>query len=304
MNFFRLSTESLEGFSCCVLQKLDSLGVMGQAMGMRSFRSLLQSQCRPLILSSTLLFLSGCGSRFMSAKIDMGGMVAATQQADFIPIDPLDAADTTVVDSKGTRINTPWAILSTDQIRKMLVNQGSVTASYKLDEDGKATYLVASATGSKGEYRLVMDYAWYRSEDLIDSQTGRVVGVGRVGVGLRVSARFITKKADIDLSSLFALGLAAKSGLISGQMRVDVLGVTSPDIVALFPTSTTAIDETAVQKALESQAAIKAKFADQNITLAPQLLAVKLYPQALLTRKGQELAAKVEAEMAKTNATK
>ena len=117
-----------------------------------------------------------------------------------------------------------------------------------------------------------MDYVKFRDEPIVDS-SGKVIRKGRVGVGLRLVAELSTSKANLDLGSLLAIGINAKSGNLKGSLFVNVIGVDSSDITNLIPLSMV-IDETSIQAALQSLAAIKSKIYDAKTQLTPHVVAV------------------------------
>jgi hypothetical protein len=134
--------------------------------------------------------------------------------------------------------------------------------------------LTANITGEVGEYRVIVDYVQYRAENLKDDK-GTVLGVGRVGVGLRIQGEVITRKTGVDLGSLMAVGVAAKLGQIQGRLSVAALVMSSPEITALFPLPSV-IDETSIQRALEAIAVITSKLGDTATTLTPQFVTVRI----------------------------
>jgi hypothetical protein len=99
--------------------------------------------------------------------------------------------------------------------------------------------------------------------------------LGLTGLGLRIQGEVITRKTGVDLGSLMAVGVAAKLGQIQGRLSVAALGMSSPEITALFPLPSV-IDETSIQRALEAIAVIKSKLSDTATTLTPQFVAVRI----------------------------
>ena len=111
--------------------------------------------------------------------------------------------------------------------------------------------MAASVTAESGQYIVIMDFMKYLVEPVIDDQTNKEIGMGRVGVGLRMTATINTSKAGINLGSLLAIGVAAQIGSLRGTLTVDIIGIDSPDIPNLLISNST-IDETSIQKTLES----------------------------------------------------
>jgi hypothetical protein len=99
-------------------------------------------------------------------------------------------------------------------------------------------------------------------------------------VGVRVVAKLTTTKADIDIGSIFAIGLAAKAGYLKGQIEVLKIGIDSPELSLILPPPAE-INDTSLQDALQAVAAIRAKLYDQNTKIRPYVLAVETkQPQA------------------------
>jgi hypothetical protein len=99
--------------------------------------------------------------------------------------------------------------------------------------------------------------------------------LGLTGLGLRIQGEVITRKTGVDLGSLMAVGVAAKLGQIQGRLSVAALGMSSPEITALFPLPSVIV-ETSIQRALEAIAVIKSKLGDTATTLTPQFVAVRI----------------------------
>jgi hypothetical protein len=223
----------------------------------------------PLATVAPLLLFMGCAS---SMPISSSQLLDASSVGKFLPIDPQRSDQVSYFDSSGKEVATTWSALPKEQILDLLSNQDAVITTSKVESSGSVKYLTSGITAEAGTYRVTFDYMNYRPIDLTDPATKAPVGQGRVGVGLRIKAEIETRKADIDLGSLIALGLAAKQGNVRGTLNVVALGLSSQDIRTLFPTPSQ-IDETSIQKALEALAAIKAKIGDTATHLDPQLIA-------------------------------
>jgi hypothetical protein len=224
-----------------------------------------------LVIVVLVLLANGCSQ----VRVPQEDLRSAIEYRGFLPIDPLPSPWVVHVNANGQEVREAWERLDGDQKRALLPNQTSTMVAYRVDESGKATFLNASSIGSKGHYRVVMDYAWYRTDPLLSSHDSTQIGMQEVGVGLRIKAEIQTLKANLDLGSLIALGFEARAKRISGRLEVHALGMSSPDLTTLFPMPST-IDETAIQKALEALAAIKAKLGDSATKLTPQVIAIKV----------------------------
>lgn len=227
-------------------------------------------------MALTTFLLAGCATTAVpvSSQALAASIVGMNGYREFIPVDPLPSPKVTYYDATGKEVTKAWTQLNNKQIRALLPNIYADISIAKRDASGNLSYLVAKSTASKGSYRVVMDYTKYRPESVTDSVNQRELGLGRIGVGMRMTADIQTHSANVDLSSLFALGVAASTNKLSGTLSVQIIGISSDDVDALTITAAK-IDETSIQKTLEGMAAIKAKIADEKTLLTPQILWVK-----------------------------
>ena len=261
-------------------------------MNVRGYKMKIDFRFAVLVVS-TALFFGGCSHnpKPLPDVPPTGPQVINVWQM----IDPLPSKGVTYVDPKtGEDIHKAWAQLGNEQIRELLPNIDAEISVEKLDANGNLTYLVAKASATIGTYRVTMDYAQYRLEPVSESiinkskpnggksnNPNNAVGFGRIGIGLRMTADVNTKKADINLGSLLALGVAASLNYLKGSLKVEIIGIGSADVgnLVLLPS---VIDEGTIQKTLESMAAIKAKISDSKLT--PHILAVKTTDTTYTTR--------------------
>ncbi len=226
------------------------------------------------VMVSVSIVVSGCATTDISERAFNASVLGANGYKEFVPVDPIESPRVTYYDSTGTSVTKAWAQLSNKQIRDILPNIYTDISVAKRDVSGNLTYLVAKSTAEAGNYRVVMDYTKYRPESVVDGNSKKELGLGRIGVGLRMTADIQTTKSNIDLGSLFALGVAASLNKLSGTLSVQILGIGTDDVDSLTLTNAK-IDETSIQKTLEGMAAIKSKIADSKTTLTPQVLWVK-----------------------------
>ena len=196
--------------------------------------------------------------------------IADSQYKSYQPIEPLMVKDVEVY--AGDRfIIRPWASLNDSAIRDLLPNQSAQVAMRTNDLTGKVNYLTASVTDKAGSYEVIMDYMKYRIEDVYNKS--EVIGSGRIGVGLRIKAKVITNKANLNLSGLANLGVEASNNHLTGLLSIDIIGIDSKDVTNYIPL-TSKLDETSIQNALQALATIKSRIWDSNIKLTPQLIAI------------------------------
>lgn len=221
---------------------------------------------------AAIVALSGCTTPQTPVPIT-SIPVGAT---DWVIMDPpLRSPRITFPDpNTGQDVTRAWVQLSNEQILNLLSNTRSEISVGKYGADGKLTYLVAQATAEKGQYQVIMDYTPYIVEDAIDPTSKEKIGDARVGVGLRLTAKVSTEKANINLGSLLALGIAANLDQLKGTMTVDTIGIRIAGSSGPILSNTT-IDETSIQKTLEALAVIQSKIADSSTYLDPQVIWVK-----------------------------
>ncbi|EGN75560.1 hypothetical protein A28LD_1173 [Idiomarina sp. A28L] len=94
-----------------------------------------------------------------------------------------------------------------------------------------------------------------------------------IGVGLRLTANIYVKKGELDLSSLFALGVAARAEQVSGTLIIQTLGVSGQEISSLIPMPSE-ISESSIQNAMLALASIKVKMYDENTQITPRVVGV------------------------------
>ncbi len=196
--------------------------------------------------------------------------ITDSQYKSYQPIEPLPVKNVEVYTGSNFVVK-PWAALGDSTIRDLLPNQSAQIAMRTNDLTGKVNYLTASVTDKAGSYEVIMDFMKYRIEDVYDKY--EVAGSGRIGIGLRVKAKVITYKANLNLSSLANLGVEASNNHLTGLLSIDIIGIDSKDITNYIPL-TAKLDETSIQNALQAIATIKSKIWDANVKITPQLIAI------------------------------
>ncbi|WP_421551808.1 hypothetical protein [Pseudomonas yamanorum] len=221
--------------------------------------------------------LAGCetfGDTKSTAEVLPIPILNAKDYKEYRPVDPIPVPFMNKTLADGSVISTDWSELSNEKIGALLPNQFSSMTIAKVDASGRLSYLVANTTADTGRYRVYLDYFKYRVERVVNEETKVVVGYGRVGVGMRLTAEIITKKTNVDLNSLLALGVAAKQGNVTGSITVDIIGIDPREISNIISGSST-IDETSIQKSLEALAVIRSRLSDVNTRLTPQIVSIK-----------------------------
>jgi hypothetical protein len=149
-----------------------------------------------------------------------------------------------------------------EQVLGELANHDVSLKAYSVSVDGKVSYLTSLLSGSAKKVVVQRDYINYKYV-VTDNQQKKV------GVIFRIEAELETKKADVDLNGLFAVGLAVKAGAASGQLRVKVHGLSGEPISTLIP-SPSDVSEQSIQNAMEAVALLKAKMYDSKVNVIPQ----------------------------------
>lgn len=159
--------------------------------------------------------------------------------------------------------------------------------------DGAITFGPAKIGASGKNYVVILDYIKFGTDSfgvavsnnngvrtaklLPESEASKadVVVPVYIGVGLRLTANILVKNvsADLDLGSLFALGVAAKAGQVSGTLVIQTLGVSGPEISGLIPMPGE-ISESTIQNAILALASIKAKIYDPKTLITPRVVGV------------------------------
>jgi hypothetical protein len=235
------------------------------------------------------LFLAGCASRVTSSQGE-ALMDQVSQSSDvylgYQPVDPVPVSIVTRYDKeKKQEIKCHWeSLLPADKLA-LLPNQSAQVSVSKTDVNGELKYMAAAVSGAAGGYSVTMDYMKYRIDDVFDD-SGRQLGSGKIGVGLRIKAEVVTSSASLNLGSLFALGVAAEANNLNGSISVEVIGIDSQDVTDLLPLSAN-IDQTSIQNSLQALASIKAKMWDKT-TVTPQVIAFRqAVPGSIMAMKSR-----------------
>jgi hypothetical protein len=239
-----------------------------------------------IIFGISMFLMSGCGGSFVNQKLSNDGSIKKTERykngikvssenyLGYQPIAPAPASKVKIYNSETKRMKEVFweSLTDTEHKRRLLPLQTAQFSMRRINASGQVTYLVSSLSAEVGSYEVIMDYMKYRVEDAY-GEDGDYIGNSRVGVGLRIKALVDTKKSDLNLGSITAIGLQASIGNISGGISVDVIGIDSESVTNLIPL-TSKIDETAIQSALQALASIKSKLWETDITITPHVVAI------------------------------
>lgn len=144
----------------------------------------------------------------------------------------------------------------------------------RISADGKIEYSkAATITGAAGSYKVIMDFIAYDIVPINDNKNN-LIAYGREGAGLRVTANISTVDGGINVSGLSNLAVEAKASRLSGTLLVDVIGISSTDILNLIPL-TAEIDQSSITAVLQALASIKTKILDNETVLTPYLISIR-----------------------------
>lgn len=206
----------------------------------------------------------------------LGSTAAFAQQTqfnDFIPVGPAPI-DFKIHDGQ------LFSELSMDEsnnekVINLLPNELTHKSITMIDPKGKASFSAIELSKSKHTYIVKTDYVKYTTLPVKkDAETGEIIGVARVGIGLRIDATLRTNKSNITVTDLYALGAAVVNKSLSGHISVSVMGIESEEVTAGFPVNAE-ISATSITAALQALVLVKQAIYDPDTHLTPQVLEIK-----------------------------
>lgn len=137
----------------------------------------------------------------------------------------------------------------------------------QVDEQGKVSGLFGKVDAKTKKVQIYVDYGRYKIDQ---KATGEEQKIGYL---MRLEAEITNFEAGADISSLFAVGFAAKTGKIQGKIRVLTIGLSGSSLDQ-YVTTATSISEESLLKAIENMAILKSKINSDEITINPDRLPV------------------------------
>jgi hypothetical protein len=135
----------------------------------------------------------------------------------------------------------------------------------QIDGQGKVSGLFGKVEASTKKVQIYVDYGRYKTfKDASGADQ-------KIGYLLRLEAEITNFAADADISSLFAVGFAAKGGKIQGRVKVTTIGL-SGGALDQYVVTATSISEESLLKAIENLAILKSKVNTDEITVNPEKL--------------------------------
>ena len=205
----------------------------------------------------------------------LGGSAAfaQTQFNDFIPVGPVPI-DYKIADGR------LFSELSMDEknnglVINLLPNELEHKSISMMDKKGKTSFSPIELSVSKNKYIVKTDYIKYTTLPVRkDSETGEIIGLARVGVGVRIEATMIAKKSNVMVTDLIALGTAVVTKGLSGHITLSIMGIESEEVTSGFPANAE-ISATSIATALQTLVLVKQAQYDPDTHLTPQVLEIK-----------------------------
>jgi hypothetical protein len=151
-----------------------------------------------------------------------------------------------------------------DAILAELAHTAVYVHSYSVEADGTLTYLSANVAAKGQKIIVQQDYLNYKT---VPDGTN----VSKVGILFRVQAELVTKKANVNVNGLFAIGLAVNAGAAAGNLSVEIHGLSGEPVGSLIPLPSS-VSEDSLQGAMQAIATLKSKIYDPKIYIIPQVL--------------------------------
>lgn len=225
------------------------------------------------VLGLLILLLGGCATSFPVP--DTLGDPKRAVTYGYHPLDPLPVRYT------GTK----------DQLMDLLFDETMRLGIAEVTADAGVTFGPVSVGVAGRRYQVVVDYlksatasfgvklstpsddGWQQAM-LVErgGEVDRVVPV-YIGVGLRLTADLYVVSGSVNLTSLLAIGAAAEAEQVTGQLVVQTLGISGPEISSLVPMPAK-LDDSTIQNAILSLGAIRAKMYHTETRLTPRVLGV------------------------------
>ena len=217
--------------------------------------------------------LSGCTSASMQASIPIDSVIISGAQ--MIPVGiPMPIRTIEVYDKElKKRVEVDVLSLESSEIRGRLTSTETFISVEKRDSSGSLTYIGAGGKVSRGKYKVTFDYTNYTNQNVSFGAAEQESAIGRIGVGLRITAELETSANGIDLSGLIPIGLAVQDKKVSGHLKFHVYGMSNDKVSIAAPTQSI-LDVSSIQKAFEAAAAVRILFGLEETTLEPYLIGV------------------------------
>lgn len=166
--------------------------------------------------------------------------------------------------NQGERFSRQYFKEHKEDIMDELANHEVEFTYFKIDSNLSLTFMQELLSGKGQDLVIQKDHRSYKTVEV----NGKAKKVGYL---IRIEARLTTLQSKVDVSSLFAMGMAAKLGQTKGTLSVKVYGLSGEPIVGLLP-SPADLSEGSIQSAIESVALIRSKLYEDGVLVIPQEL--------------------------------
>lgn len=163
-----------------------------------------------------------------------------------------------------------------ERVINLLPNELEHKNIIMIDSKGAISYSAIELSQSKYTYIVKTDYIKYTTIPVRkDSETGDIIGVARVGVGVRIEMTLRTSKSGVTITDLIKVGASAGDrGLLKGHITVSVMGIEAEEITSIFPPNAE-ITPTSIAATLQAMTMMKSAIYDPDTHLTPQVLEIK-----------------------------
>lgn len=152
---------------------------------------------------------------------------------------------------------------------KSLSNIKHSVTFYELNKNGTLNFLSSGVSVKDKTYKVIYDHMLYQGVPyyIKDDSTKKVQAY--LGVCVRMTATVTTNKKGLDLSD--PLLLSAHRESVNGTLEIQVIGLNSPKISSLIPT-TTDLSTSSISAAIQSIGTIRSHLHDSQTIINPQII--------------------------------
>ncbi len=163
-----------------------------------------------------------------------------------------------------------------EQVINLLPNELSHKNIIMITAKDEISYSAIELSLAKTTYVVKTDYIKYTTLPVKkDSETGEIIGIARVGIGMRIEAVMQTAKKGITVTDLYVLGASSGAkGALKGHITCSVMGIEAEEVTAAFPVNAE-ISPTSIAATLQALTMVKAAIYDNDSHLTPQVLEIK-----------------------------
>lgn len=200
-----------------------------------------------------------------------------TDYNDFIPVGPAPL-DYKITDGR-LFSELSFDEKNNEQVINLLPNEIQTKSIIRIDKTGKMKITPMELSEKDMNYVVKTDYIKYTTLPVrIGSSTGEIVGIARVGVGVRVEVTLRTKATNINVTDLYRLGATVGPKTLQGNIVMSIMGIESEEVTNPFPVNAE-ISPSTVAASLQVMTLVKQAIYDVDTHLTPQVLEIKYTDQ-------------------------